>query len=125
MADLATIKRIIVRIEKGESERSACESEKMARTTFRSMMPRELAADHYAKALASLAEAQVTQLEATIQDMRDGTLDHQIGRIEVDARKWLASKFLPKRYGEKIDHTTGGEKMEVGILMYPTKKDGE
>jgi hypothetical protein len=50
-----------------------------------------------------LALDQVEKLEATIQDMRDGTLDPAIGRIEVDARKWFASKFLPKRFGDKVE----------------------
>src|SRR3546814_4173198 len=26
-------------------------------------------------------------------------------RLRVDARKWLAGKLAPKKYGEKIDHT--------------------
>jgi hypothetical protein len=28
----------------------------------------------------------------------------------VDARKWVAAKLKPKKYGDKIDVTSGGEK---------------
>jgi hypothetical protein len=32
-------------------------------------------------------------------------------RLRVDARKWRLSKMLPKKYGDKIDVTTDGEKV--------------
>lgn len=32
-------------------------------------------------------------------------------RLQVDARKWALSKMNPKKYGDKIDHTTAGEKL--------------
>lgn len=33
-------------------------------------------------------------------------------RLEIDARKWKASKLAPKKFGEKLDVTTGGEKIQ-------------
>jgi hypothetical protein len=35
----------------------------------------------------------------------------QRSRLRVDVRKWYLSKVLPKKYGDKIDHTSGGEKI--------------
>lgn len=32
-------------------------------------------------------------------------------RLRVDTRKWYLSKVLPKKFGEKIDITTGGESL--------------
>lgn len=32
-------------------------------------------------------------------------------RLRVEARKWLASKLAPKKYGEKLDLTTDGQKI--------------
>jgi len=29
-------------------------------------------------------------------------------RLRIDARKWLASKLAPKKYGDKIDATLSG-----------------
>jgi len=32
-------------------------------------------------------------------------------KLRVDSRRWLASKLLPKKFGDKIDLTTAGEKL--------------
>lgn len=37
-------------------------------------------------------------------------------RLQVDARKWVLSKMQPKKYGDKIDHTTDGEKIETNVI---------
>ena len=34
-------------------------------------------------------------------------------RLRVDTRKWYLSKVLPKKFGEKLDMTSGGEKLAV------------
>lgn len=33
-------------------------------------------------------------------------------KLRVDARKWKASKLAPKKFGDKIDVTSGGDKIE-------------
>lgn len=103
----AQVAAVIARINAGESEASACKAEGIARSTFRTTALRHEAGDSYARALHGLALDQVEKLEQTIQDMRDGNLDPAIGRIEVDARKWFASKFLPKQFGDKVALTGG------------------
>ena len=35
----------------------------------------------------------------------------QRSRLRIDARKWVLSKLNPKKFGDKIDHTTAGEKI--------------
>ena len=35
----------------------------------------------------------------------------QRSKLRVDARKWMLSKMNPKKYGDKIDHTTDGDKI--------------
>lgn len=45
-------------------------------------------------------------------------------KLRVDARKWIASKLKPKKYGDKqeIDHTTGGEKIgTVPVILIKSK----
>ena len=42
-------------------------------------------------------------MEKTILDMRKGRIDAQMARVEIDARKWFACKFLPRFYGDKVD----------------------
>ena len=41
-------------------------------------------------------------IETTLGDMTD----HR--RIQIDARKWMLSKMLPKRYGDKLDLNHSG-----------------
>lgn len=88
-------------IETGMSENAACGEVGINRATFRAAALRESAGDNYARALEGLAQDQVEKLETAIQDMRDGTIDAAQARVEIDARKWFASKFLPRRYGDR------------------------
>lgn len=46
----------------------------------------------------------------------------QRSRLRVDTRKWLLSKALPKVYGDKVDVTSKGEKIE-GITVAFRKPD--
>lgn len=109
MTDKATqISQVLSLIEGGMSENAACKEVGIARATFRTTALRQGAGDNYARALEGLALDQIEKLELTIKDMRDGTLDPAIGRIEVDARKWFASKFLPKRFGDKVQQELSG-----------------
>lgn len=54
------------------------------------------------------------QGEDVIGEDEHGTpiINHNIihrNRLQVDARKWAVSKMNPKKYGEKVDHTTNGK----------------
>jgi len=108
--------KVIELIEAGSSENAACEKVGINRATFRSAALKARAGDEYARGLTALANAQAEALEKTIDDMRAGVIDAQMARVEIDARKWFASKFLPKQYGDKqtLEHTgTDGGPMRV------------
>lgn len=108
MTNEEKVQAVLSYIEEGMSERKSCEKAGISRATFRTTALRQQSGDQYARALYGLAHDQVEKLEQTIQDMRDGTLDPQIGRIEVEARKWFASKFLPKQFGDKVTQEISG-----------------
>lgn len=38
-------------------------------------------------------------------------------KLRVDARKWLASKFYSKRFGDKVDVTSGNEKISTAPVV--------
>lgn len=40
----------------------------------------------------------------------------QRSRVRIDTRKWILSRMNPKKYGDKTDITTGGEKITTNIL---------
>lgn len=97
------VRAVIALMENGNSERAACEQVGINRATFRSAALKTGAADHYARACEAIAQDQVEKLEAAIDEARGGVIDVQVARLEIDARKWLASKLLPKRYGDKLE----------------------
>lgn len=65
----------------------------------------------YTRSIQDKAEMLIFEINQTMADVRFGILDASQGRLIIDTYKWLASKFYPKMFGEKIDHTTDGEKI--------------
>ncbi len=76
--------------------------------------------DQYARAREAQAEVRADEIVDIADDESgDFTTDEdgkrvvnhehiQRSRLRVDARKWVASKLLPKRYGDKLQHTGEG-----------------
>ena len=74
----------------------------------------------YARAREAQAEVRADEIVDIADDVlsdftkdKDGkvTVNHdhiQRSRLRVDARKWIAAKLLPKRYGDKMQHTGDG-----------------
>lgn len=58
-------------------------------------LARQLQADFYADEIIEIAD--------------NSTAPPERARLQIDARKWLASKLKPKRYGDKIAHVGGDE----------------
>lgn len=52
----------------------------------------------------------------TIADIPDSKESPMRSRLRVDTRKWYLSKVLPKKFGEKMDVTSGGEKIESNVI---------
>lgn len=108
---------VIDLIDSGMSENASCLQVGINRATFRAAALRVGAGDIYARALESLAQDQTEKLEQVIQDMRDGVIDASQARVEADVRKWFASKFLPRRYGDKLEHSgPNGGAMQMMIV---------
>lgn len=76
--------------------------------------------EHYARARAIRSELYADEI-VELADAVDE--DPQRSRLQVDARKWVASKLLPKTYGDKVSHEHSGpaggpipSKLEVVIV---------
>jgi hypothetical protein len=108
------VRRVLELVEDGMSEAAACREVGVNRATFRAAALKVTAGDAYARALEALAQDQVEKAEQVIEDMRNGVIDAQQARVELDARKWFASKFLPKRYGDKAEVEHSGN---VGLTV--------
>jgi DNA-binding NarL/FixJ family response regulator len=95
MADRAEqVRKVLELVEGGMSENAACKEAGINRATFRAAALRVSAGDNYARALEALAADQVEKAEQVIEDMRAGVIDAAQARVELDVRKWFASKFL-------------------------------
>lgn len=102
---------ICTRLVEGESLRTICQDSTMpaARTVFRWLEKRDDFRQQYARA----REAQAEGFADEIVDIADRVPQHgpseaiQRAKLRVDARKWVSSRLLPKKYGAKqrLEHT--------------------
>lgn len=71
-------------------------------------------ADKYARAREVQAHREVDEIRQ-IADAATAE-DYNVARLRIDARKWRASKMAPKKYGDKLDITSKGDKI-TGVEM--------
>jgi len=111
--------------EEGRSLRSVLSEEGMPdRSTFYEWIRNDdLKSDHYARVKEDRADyifedilniADETHNDRRVKSDGAEVVDHeaiQRSKLRVDARKWMLSKMLPKKYGDKIDVTSDGDKI--------------
>ena len=56
-------------------------------------------------------------MESVYDKVKSGEIDASTGRLLIDTLKWKAAKYYPKMFGDKIDHTTGGEKINTNSTI--------
>lgn len=44
-------------------------------------------------------------------------------KLQVDTRKWVMSKMKPKKYGDKVDVTSGGEVIKGNTIVFSDMKN--
>ena len=108
------------RLADGDSLRVICSDDDMpARSSvFKWLAERPEFADQYAHA----RDAQADALADDILQIADTELDPQRARVRVDARKWLAAKMKPKKYGDQMRTELtgeGGGALVIGISTMP------
>lgn len=93
---------ICERLTEGESLRHICISETMPRkgTVLRWLAESVNFQTQYARAREAQAEYYATQI-IEISDGTDSDGDVTRDKLRVDSRKWIASRLLPKKYGDK------------------------
>lgn len=118
------------RIAEGESVRAIVKDEAMpaASTIFRWLLDETKKEfwEQYARARNIQAELMFEEL-LDIADETNGIIKKgaekksgayaQSQRLRVDTRKWYLSKVLPKKFGEKLDVTSGGESLAALIAL--------
>jgi hypothetical protein len=114
-------------IAEGLSLNTACAKLNCSKSTFLLHVNenRELA-DQYTRSISSRSEIWAEEIidiaDDNVLDVKEieknGRVieieDHDVvnrARLRVDSRKWILSKLQPKKYGDKIDVTSAGEKI--------------
>jgi len=119
---------ICERIADGESLRSICDADEMPAksTVFKWLAANETFSDQYARAREAQADAVFDDILTIADDARNDWMERfdkdqqSLGWVEngealrrsalrIDARKWMASKLKPKKYGEKVTQELTGE----------------
>lgn len=117
--------RICAELALGKSLRTVCKGEDMPAiaTIFNWFRTQEGFVEQYARAKEESSDALVEEmldiaddapLKVTGMDKSDSARVHAEA-MRVDTRKWIASKLKPKKYGDRLDLTTKGEKLPTPI----------
>ena len=119
------VDRMLEEIASGRSVIGLCREEEWtpnADTWYRWLYKIEGLSDRYARAKAHQSEREAD----IILDIADNATnqDYQVARLRVDARKWIASKLLPNKYGERtqIDHSSTDGSMKPTVIELVGKK---
>lgn len=100
-------------------------------TFFRWLSEDEELREQYARAMEMRAECMFEEIiEISDRDNADVSLNEdgsirvdgqvvQRSKLMVDSRKWMLGKMQPKKYGDKLDLTTDGEKIQqvTGMII--------
>lgn len=100
-------KRLCEQLATGTSLRKLCQRDDMPAisTVYDWLWSKPEFAEQYARAKEDRAESYADEI-AEIADNQE--LDPNSRRVMIDARKWIACKFAPRKYGDKL--TVAGDK---------------
>lgn len=97
------------------------------REEFRQQYARakEEAADGLVEEMLEIADTPVEGVRTKhtadgVEETREDMLGHR--RLQVDTRKWIASKLKPKKYGDKIEHDHKGN-VALGLVINDKPKE--
>lgn len=131
------VEAICERIADGESLRSICSDDDMPNkaTVFRWLAAHEEFSDQYAHARSAQADSIFDEILDIADDGRNDWMERKDAEgenigwqengealrrsvLRVDARKWMAGKLRPKKYGEKLnlEHTGKDGKDLVPVI---------
>lgn len=108
------IDAVCVRIANGESLLTICDDKAMPNrdTIYTWMAEDQRLSDKYARACELRTDRQVEEMIEIAR--RASPEDVQVAKLQIDTRKWVAAKMMPKKYGDKIEATVvDGNKLEV------------
>lgn len=108
-------------IEDGLSLRKVCARDDMPNraSVNKWLNENSVFSDQYARACKVRRENKFEEM----YEIAEKTDEVQRARLLVDVLKWQLSKEEPKKYGDKIDMTSGGEKIETNTIIFKDFRD--
>jgi hypothetical protein len=109
--------KICAKLAGGKSLKRICEQKDMPsrQTVYTWLRTNQEFLDNYTRAKDDSADALADDIEDIARKVLTKEYDPNAARVAVDAKKWVASKLKPKKYGDKLDLTTGNEKLNRGM----------
>lgn len=116
---------ILDQLIEGKSLRLICGADGMPNrsTVLRWLDVDEAFAAKYARAREMQADYMDDLILETAETCKADTA--AADRVKIDAYKWRAAKLRPKVYGDKIDLTSGGEKLPALQVAFVTQPADE
>ena len=81
--------------------------------------------NNYVQAREDSADLDAENIEEIAEKTLTGEYDPPAARVAIDAFKWTAGRKKPKKYGDKIDLTSGGEKLRDPEIVVKIIRDGD
>jgi hypothetical protein len=121
--DEVTATKILKQISMGKSLNTICKDREMpSYTTIHKWLEfNDKFANDYAQARQDQADWYADKITEIAEATLAGRYKAENARVAIDALKWTASKLKPKKYGEHLDITSDGEKIEPLVIYRPTK----
>lgn len=131
------IRLILLELSNGKSLRQILDNDNTlpARKTFYEWLAndKELS-NHYASTCDLRADIIFDEMIEIADDTSNDTIYTEFSekqntewinrsRLKIDTRKWILSKMNPKKYGDKIDHTTNGNDVNIPPIHWVTTKN--
>jgi hypothetical protein len=133
-----TVALICAELAKGKALRTVCNLPGLPHldTVFEWLHTHPEFAEQYARAKQESADAMAEEVLYLSDHTKTGTvivtkengqtevrkgdmLGHR--KLQIDTRKWLMAKMKPKRYGDRLDVTSGDEPLPTPIVALPIK----
>ena len=85
--------------------------------------------DKYARAKEAQADWYADEMLSVIDNAKSDRNEIERAKVKIEALKWIASKLKPKKYGDKLDLTSAGERIEPqpiygGLSLRPFERKG-
>jgi len=112
------IQEVLDAISMGQSLVKLAEKNGIPEITLYDWLNKPEYAEKYAQAKTNRGHKVVQNIQERYIELREGKIDPITARVLIDTDKWLASKFYPKMFGDKVQ--VGGDSEQPLTIVVDT-----